>query len=97
MMLVVIWVPCSRSSAALRREVPRAFATDHQVAIALCLQPRQVRLGGQATVHDDQGTGRGLQTLEHLLQGLTLADIALEDLGTADEAAAVQDQAQGYR
>ena len=76
-------------------ELQAALATAHQMAIALCGQPEEVRLGGDAAIHGHQRPRRGVQALEHPGLGLAFSDAAGEDLGAPYNAAAIEYQTQG--
>ena len=46
-------------------EAPRSRTRDHQIAIALSGEPGEILLGGNAAIHDHQGSRWRLQALEH--------------------------------
>jgi hypothetical protein len=49
----------------VRIELPLALAAHHQIPIPCRPQPGEILFRGQPAVHDDQGTRRRTQTLEH--------------------------------
>ena len=71
------------------------LARDHQVAIAVCSEPSEVVLGGNAPIHHHQRPGRGLRALEHAFERACLHRIARKHLGAFHETAGIEHQAQG--
>ena len=77
-----------------------ALPADDQIAVTLFGEPGEVLLGGDPGIeHHRRGHGAGGQreVLQHLLQGLGLADVAREDLAALGKAAGVQHQGQGHQ
>ena len=76
-------------------ELPVALAAHHQIAVSGLAQPGDALLGGDAPIHHYEGVAGGLERLQHLRQGPMLGHVAGEDLGAADEAAAIEHEPQG--
>ncbi len=76
-------------------ELPAALAAHHQIAVSGLAQPGDALLGGDAPIHHHQGVAGGLERLQHLRQGPMLGHVAGEDLGAADETAAIEHEPQG--
>ena len=62
-------------------ELTRPLARDHQIAIALGLEPGEVLFGGNAAIHHHQRPCRCLQTFEHRVERARLHRIAGEHPG----------------
>jgi hypothetical protein len=72
-----------------------AIPADHEIAISLCFQPEQIRLGGDPPIHDHHSPCGRLEASQHILQRAGFGDIPGEHPGAAHKATAVQNQPQG--
>ena len=85
-------VPAVARASAASASNSRLRLRLNQVAVAGFAQPGDLRLRGDAPVHDHQGVGRGAKPRQHPLQRGVLAHVAGEHPGPAHEPRAVQHQ-----